>query len=124
MLQLGNLAIVAAMHKECSLQIYNEEVTVCVGEGNDRKILSCKYNDDDYINKIIAFLNFGTEIEEDNGCLVCKKCGYKQGDDETISVFKKKFPNTEMHDIPYYCGACMDNANAEEYEFMQTQMKS
>ena len=56
--------------------------------------------------------------------MVCKKCGYKQGDDETISVFKKKFPNTEMHDIPYYCGACMDNANAEEYEFMQTQMKS
>lgn len=124
MLQLGNLAIVAAGHKDCSLQIYNEEVTVCVGEGNERKILSCKYNDDNYINKIIAFLNFGTEIEEDSGCLVCKKCGYKQNDDETILVFRKLFPNIETHDIPYYCGACMDNADDDEYELMQKQMKS
>lgn len=124
MLQLGNLAIVAAGHKDCSLQIYNEEVTVCVGEGNERKILSCKYNDDNYINKIIAFLNFGTEIEEDSGYLVCKKCGYKQNDDETISVFRKLFPNTETYDIPYYCGACMDNADEDEYKLMQKQMKS
>lgn len=66
MLQLGNLAIVAAGHKDCLLQVYNEEVTVFVGEGSDRKSISCKYNDDEYINKIIAYLNFGTEIEENN----------------------------------------------------------
>ncbi len=64
MLQLGNLAIVAAGHKNCLLQIYNEEVTVFVGEGSDRKSMSCKYNDDAYINKMIAYLNFGTEIED------------------------------------------------------------
>lgn len=66
MLQLGNVAIVAAGHKDCLLQIYNEDVTVFVGEGSDRKSISCKYNDDEYINKIIAYLNFGTEIEENN----------------------------------------------------------
>jgi hypothetical protein len=124
MLQLGNLAVVAAKYKNCSLQIYNEEVTVCVGEGIDRRVYSCAYNDDEYINKIIAHLNFGTEIDEHEGCLVCKKCGYKQYDDETVSAFRKKFPNTETHDIPYYCGACMDNVDTEEYEFMQEQMKS
>ena len=66
MLQLGNVAIVASGHKDCLLQIYNEDVTVFVGEGSDRKSISCKYNDDEYINKIIAYLNFGTEIEENN----------------------------------------------------------
>ena len=40
--------------------------------------------------------------------LVCKKCGYKQYDDETIEAMKKEFPDLEEHDIPYYCGACMD----------------
>ena len=42
-----------------------------------------------YINKIIAYLNFGTEIDEENfgDSLVCKKCGHKQRNDETISEF-------------------------------------
>ena len=31
-------------------------------EGMKKRTLSCDVNDDEYINKIIAYLNFGTEI--------------------------------------------------------------
>lgn len=41
--------------------------------------------------------------------LVCKVCGYKQYDNETIQEFKKIYPDMEEHDIPYICGACMDS---------------
>ena len=41
--------------------------------------------------------------------LVCKLCGYKQYDEETIAAMKRKYPDMEEHDMPYYCGACMDN---------------
>ena len=41
--------------------------------------------------------------------LVCKICGYKQYDEETIEIVKNKYPDMEEHDIPYYCGACQDN---------------
>ena len=33
MKQLGNLAVVAAKHKDCMLQIYDNEVTVHTGQG-------------------------------------------------------------------------------------------
>lgn len=65
MMQLGNLAIVAAKHKGCMLQIYDNEVTVHTGEGTERKTVSCNVSDNKYINKIIAYLNFGKEIEEE-----------------------------------------------------------
>lgn len=64
MMQLGNLAIVAANHKGCMLQIYDGEVTVHTGAGTERKSVSSDINDNEKINKIIAFLNFGTEIKE------------------------------------------------------------
>ena len=63
MMQLGNLAIVAANHKDCMLQIYDNEVTIYTGHGTERKSISCNIRDDEYINKIIAHLNFGTEIK-------------------------------------------------------------
>jgi len=50
--------------------------------------------------------NCNSKMEEP---LVCKTCGYKQYDLETIKEFRKKYPGTENHDIPYTCGACMDN---------------
>ena len=54
--------------------------------------------------------------------LVCKKCGYKQYDEETISEMKKIFPELEEHDIPYYCGACVDAAISYEYLDMMHEM--
>ena len=54
--------------------------------------------------------------------LICKECGYKQSDIETIKEFKKRFPNLEEHDIPYYCGACMDNASEQEYIDKEQEM--
>ena len=37
MMQLGNLAIVAANHKDCMLQIYDNEVTVHTGVPSQKK---------------------------------------------------------------------------------------
>ena len=65
MMQLGNLAIVAANHNNCLLQIYDNEVTVHTGQGTERRSLSCNVNDNDGINKIIAYLNFGTEFKQE-----------------------------------------------------------
>lgn len=56
--------------------------------------------------------------------LICKKCGYKQSDPNTIKKFKNRFPDKEEHDIPYYCGACQDNATDQEYENMISEMNS
>lgn len=64
MKQLGNLALVVAKHKDCMLQIYDEEATVHTGRGTERRSFSCNVWDDERINKIIAHLNFGTEITE------------------------------------------------------------
>ena len=54
--------------------------------------------------------------------LVCKKCGYKQTDEDTVCELTKRFPELEEHDIPYYCGACMDKASEQEYIDMEQEM--
>lgn len=54
--------------------------------------------------------------------LVCKKCGYKQTDEETVHEFTKSFPEFEEHDIPYYCGACMDGVDEQEFIHMEQKM--
>lgn len=54
--------------------------------------------------------------------LVCKKCGYKQTDEEIILELSKRFPKLEEHDIPYYCGACMDEAGEQEHIDMEQKM--
>lgn len=56
--------------------------------------------------------------------LICKKCGYKQNDFDTINFIKKRFLNIDEHNIPYYCGACVDNATNEEYENMMAEMEN
>lgn len=55
-MQLGNLAIVAAKHKNCMLVIYNNEVTLYLGQGTDRKHISCSVNETENIIKIIDYL--------------------------------------------------------------------
>lgn len=62
MMKVGNLAIVAANHKDCMLQIYDNQINIHIGRGNEKRILFCDVNDDEYINKIIAYLSFGTEV--------------------------------------------------------------
>ena len=46
--------------------------------------------------------------------LVCKKCGYKQRDITTVLMYKVKYPGVPPYDIPYECGACMDNEEEEK----------
>lgn len=65
MKEIGNLAIVAAKQKDCLLQIYNEKVSIHIGEGPERSILSCEVWDDESIKHLIAFLNFKTEVPKD-----------------------------------------------------------
>lgn len=66
MKQLGNLAIVAASHVDCMLQIYDGKATIYIGAGTERKSFSCDAMDDDCINEMIAYLNFGTPIKNIN----------------------------------------------------------
>lgn len=63
MKKLGNLAIVVANHPKAMMQIYNGDVSIHVGEGTERKTISCNVWDDCYIDAIIAHLNFGTELK-------------------------------------------------------------
>ena len=58
MKQLGNLAVVCAQRPDVLMQIYGSEVSVHVGEGPERAVLSTKW-DDEKIQSIIRELNFG-----------------------------------------------------------------
>ena len=62
MKQLGNLAVVAARHKECLLQTHNDKATLFVGQGSSRRSISCDVWDDVYIEQIIKVLNFGEYV--------------------------------------------------------------
>ena len=66
MKQLGNLAIVANNHPDCMLQIYNGKATIHTGAGNERKSFSFDAMDDNCVNEMIAYLNFGTPIKNIN----------------------------------------------------------
>lgn len=55
--------------------------------------------------------------------LVCKNCGYKQYDIDTIKKARERFPDMSEHDIPYFCGACLDGSSDEEYESMMALMR-
>ena len=52
--------------------------------------------------------------EDEDEWLVCERCGYKQYDEQTIRSYKEKYPDTDAHDIPYVCGACMDTEEDDE----------
>lgn len=58
MKQLGNLAIVVANHPKAMMQVYDGNVYVHIGEGTERKTISCGVWDENQINDIIALLNF------------------------------------------------------------------
>ena len=63
MKELGNLAVVAAKQEDCMLQIYQGVAVVHTGKGNERRSASCGVWDDERICKIIAYLNYGKEID-------------------------------------------------------------
>lgn len=59
MKQLGNLAIICAMRKDTLLQMLNGNVTIHLGVGSDRTVLSAEWDNDEKISAIIHELNFG-----------------------------------------------------------------
>lgn len=59
--KLGELAVVVSRCNNCMLQIYNNEVVVHTGEGNERKTFICNISDNETIARVITFLNSGTK---------------------------------------------------------------
>lgn len=64
MKQLGNLAIICAQRKDILLQMLNGNVTIHLGSGPGRNLLSAEWDDDVRISAIIHELNFGKYKEE------------------------------------------------------------
>ena len=59
MKQLGNLALVCARRPGILMQVYGGQVSVFVGTGPERTVLSTSWDDDEKIGHIIHELNFG-----------------------------------------------------------------
>ena len=55
--------------------------------------------------------------------LVCKKCGFKQSEESVVEFFRKTFEGLEEEDVPYFCGACMENASQSEYAAMMNCLR-
>lgn len=60
MRKICHLPLVANKHKDCLMQIYNGEVTIHTGVGNERTSVTCGIFEDDVIECIIDYLNYGT----------------------------------------------------------------
>ena len=59
MKQVANLASVCARRKNVLLQILDGNISVYVGQGPDREVLSAAWDDDEKISEMIMELNFG-----------------------------------------------------------------
>ncbi len=66
MKQLGNLAIACAKRPEVMMQLYAGSVSVFVGAGPGRAVLTAPWEDDTAINHIIHELNFGAHRATEN----------------------------------------------------------
>jgi len=67
MKQLGNLAMVCAQRPEVLMSVFNGNVTVCLGNGPDRKLLTVPWDNDERITELIYELNFGKYCERKVG---------------------------------------------------------
>lgn len=63
MKQLGNLALICAKRPSVLLQIHDGMVSVYVGAGPNRDVLSARWDNDPEIERIIHELNFGAYRE-------------------------------------------------------------
>ena len=59
MKQVGNLAVACALRPDLLMQIYGGDVTVYIGHGPSRAVITAKWDDDAKINIIIHEINFG-----------------------------------------------------------------
>lgn len=69
MKQVGNLAVVCAKRPDLLLQISDGNVTVHIGHGSSRAVLTATWDDDIKINNIIHALNFGVFAEKKEACM-------------------------------------------------------
>lgn len=59
MKQIGNLASICARKHNVLFQALDGRITIHVGEGPDKEVLSAAWDDDEKISEIILELNFG-----------------------------------------------------------------
>lgn len=59
MKQLGNLALICAKRPSVLMQLHDGTVSVYVGTGPSREVLSTRWDNDTEIGRIIHELNFG-----------------------------------------------------------------
>ncbi len=59
MKQLGNLAVICAKRPSVLMQLHDGVVSVYVGAGPNREVLSARWDNDTEIGRIIHELNFG-----------------------------------------------------------------
>jgi len=64
MKQLGNLAMVCAKRNDTVFWIINGNVTIHIGQGSEREVLSADWQDDEKITEFIMELNHGRLTEE------------------------------------------------------------
>ena len=81
MKQLGNLAIICARRQSVLLQIQDGMVSVFVGAGPDRAVLSTRWDNDVEIERIIHELNFGKYRE---GTEICSAETLEFGDEDML----------------------------------------
>lgn len=67
MKQLGNLAMVCARRPEVMMQIHENRVSVFVGVGPGRAVMTSTWDDDTAINRIVHELNFGRYTPQNTG---------------------------------------------------------
>lgn len=86
MKQLGNLAIICARRQSVLLQIQDGMVSVFVGAGPDRAVLSTRWDNDVEIERIIHELNFGKYRE---GTEICSEETLEPEDDMLWNLLLK-----------------------------------
>ncbi|MDD6735149.1 MAG: hypothetical protein PUE13_02425 [Clostridiales bacterium] len=62
MKQIGNLAASAASHANCCLEIADGRARVQIEQGDGKITLSCDVWDDEAIQNIVAYINFGAAV--------------------------------------------------------------
>lgn len=73
MKQLGNLALVCARRPEVLMTLHEGQVSVYVGAGPERAVISSAWDNDTEISRIVNELNFGRYAPQNLG-----RCG-KEG---------------------------------------------
>lgn len=121
MKQLGALALVCARKPEIAFQVFNGTVTVFVGQGPQRAVLSSDWDNDEMIRQIIQELNFGKYAPKQAATeMRYGTCSIMQRLNEAANTLgRKKGCRLEMRDVEpirtLLCGYICNGVCREEF---------